>query len=369
MRFALPRSPLLTAVTSAHGIVERRPAVPVLSHLLLEAKQDEITLRATDLDHTFTARIPASVETPGTAIVLVQTLYDALRKTGEVDTLGFFVNEEGSRLTLKAGRSRFNLTILQEATFPEEGAFSAATSFKLATLALKQLIDKTRFSVSTEETRYALNGIYMHTTAEDTVLRAAATDSHRLAVTAVPFKESASLSMILSRKTVTEATKLLDKSEGEVSVSVSAAQIRLDFGNEILTARLVDGEFPNYTRVIPERSTTFFDVDRKKFIESVDRASIIADDTVRIVKLKLQEDLLRIFSVQHELGTAEDEVDVLFKGSTSWEASFNARYLLEAAEHIDGDKIRVYITDALAPVLMERPEDSATSFVVMPMRM
>ncbi|MDR2417089.1 MAG: DNA polymerase III subunit beta [Holosporales bacterium] len=368
MRFTLSRGPLFTAVTSAHGVAERKPAVPVLSHVLLEAAGDQVTLRATDLDHTFVARIEASVEAPGSAIVLAQTLYDALRKTGEVETLDFSIKEEGSSLFVKAGRSRFNLAMLQGVPFPEEGTFTATTSFSLSSTAIKQLLDKTRFSISMEETRYALNGIYLHTNAEGNALCAAATDSHRLAVTSVPCAPQAALSLILSRKTIAEMVRLFDQPKKDVLVEVSPTQIRFDCKDQVLTARLVDGAFPEYTRVIPERGEIFFDIDRRRFIESVDRASIIADETVRIVKLKVQEGILLVSSLQHELGAAEDEVDIAYTGSTPWEAGFNARYLLEAAEHVNGDMVRIYVVDALAPILVESPGNHATSFVVMPMR-
>jgi DNA polymerase-3 subunit beta len=369
VQFSLARAPLLIAAASAHGVVERRPAVPVLSHLLLEAVEDQVVLRATDLDHTFTARIPAAVDLPGSAIVLAQTFYDALRKISSGNTVNFSIEEEGKSLLMKAGRSRFTLALLKDVTFPEEGSFVAATSFSLPVATLKLLIDKTRFSVSTEETRYALNGIYLHTSVEGDALYAVATDSHRLAVASVPFSVSSPLSLILSRKTVVETLKLLEKTEGDVSVNISAVQIRFDFGDRVLTGRLVEGEFPNYTRAIPERSATFFEVNRRAFIESVDRTSIIsADEIVRIVKLKVQETLLRVTSVRQELGAAEDEIDVVCPTPIAWEAGFNGRYLLEAAEHVDGETMRVYVTDALAPIRLESPTEESISFVVMPMR-
>ncbi|MDR1266945.1 MAG: DNA polymerase III subunit beta [Holosporales bacterium] len=369
MHFSLARAPFLVAVTSAHGVVDRRPAVPVLSHVLLEAAGDQITLRATDLDHAFVARIPAAVDIPGTAIVLAQTLYDALRKVNNDNTVHLSIDEEGKTLVLKAGRSRFSLTLLKDVDFPEEGAFAAGTTFSLPSSTLRLLLDKTRFAISTEETRYALNGVYLHTSSEGDALCAVATDGHRMAVVSVPFSAPAPFSLILARKTVVETLKLLEKEEGECTVSLSAAQIRLDFGDRVLTGRLVEGEFPKYARAVPERSESFFDINRRAFIEGVDRISVISsEEIVRVVRLKLCDNLLQLSSVRHEFGAAEEELDVVCPSAISWEAGFNGRYLGDAAEHVDGETVRVYLTDALAPIRLESPEKENISFVVMPMR-
>jgi DNA polymerase-3 subunit beta len=341
--------------------------VPILSHVLLDFRESGLRLKSTDLDHSLTEDIPAEVSTLGTVAVPAAILGDIVRKSSETAALEFSLAEKGSKLIVVAGKSKFELSVLDPGDFPEISSLKGACTFNVKSADLNKLIIRTKFSMSPEESRHNLNGIFLHK--EEDKLKAASTDGHRLSVSemGIDIKESIQ-GMIVSKKTVFEVKKLLDLfQEEEVSVAFTANQIQFSLGNITFISKLVDGTFPDYKRVIPEIIGDFFVVKRADFLEIVDRVAVISDDKVRSVKLELTKNNLSCYVANSKVGSGRDEVEVIYSGQ-GWSAGFNAGYLLDAAQNVHGESLKVYIKESLAPILIIDESEPESLFVVMPMR-
>ena len=270
-------------------------------------------------------------------------------------------------MSIMAGRAKFQLATLPRDDFPIIAEGELPTSFELSADSLKKLIDKTRFAISTEETRYYLNGIFMHVA--DDVLKAAATDGHRLArvTMARPDGAEGMPDVIVPRKCVTELRKLLDEVEGDVEISLSASKIRFDLGYTVLTSKLIDGTFPDYNRVIPTGNDKLLKIDPKSFSAGVDRVATIASEKTRAVKMALERDKITLSVTSPENGTAAEEVSGEYSAS-GFEIGFNARYLLDILAQVEGDTVEVHLADAAAPTLIRENDKAEALYVLMPMR-
>jgi DNA polymerase-3 subunit beta len=274
-------------------------------------------------------------------------------------------------MTLRSGRSTFTLSCLPAEDFPLMSGGSFGHEFQLAAKDLRSLIDRTRFAISTEETRYYLNGIYLHAakSGEVEVLRAVATDGHRLARVELPLPEGAQgmPGVIVPRKTVQEIRKLLDETEGTVRISLSETKIRFDFGDGFLTSKLIDGTFPDYDRVIPSANDKILEVDCKLFAEAVDRVSTISTEKSRAVKLSVERGTLVLSATSPENGTASEEIEVGYNAAPI-EIGFNSRYLLDITQQIEGDGAQFTMADAGSPTIVRDAGDHSALYVLMPMR-
>ena len=369
MKATIERATLLKALSHVQSVVERRNTIPILSNVLLEASADGgMKLMATDLDLQIVEVIGAAVDTPGAITVPAHTLFDIARKLSEGSQVQLSAAE--GKMLIVAGRARFNLQTLPRDDFPVIAEGELPTKFELPAETLKQIIDKTRFAISTEETRYYLNGIFLHVSDDATpVLKAAATDGHRLARVTVPRPEGAEgmPDVIIPRKCVGELRKLLDEVDGSVEVSLSPTKIRFGLGSAILTSKLIDGTFPDYSRVIPTGNDKILKIDPRSFEEGVDRVSTIATEKTRAVKMALDRDKITLSVTSPENGTAAEEVPGDY-ASEGFEIGFNARYLLDILGQIDGDVVEVHLADAAAPTLIRENDTSPALYVLMPMR-
>jgi DNA polymerase-3 subunit beta len=292
-------------------------------------------------------------------------LFDIVRKIPEGSQVELSAAE--GRMQVNAGRARFTLSALPRDDFPIIAEGELPTRFELPAATLRQIIDKTRFAISTEETRYYLNGIYLHVI--DGELKAAATDGHRLARVTVarPDGAEAMPGVIIPRKCVAELRKLLDEVDGTVEVSLSESKIRFGLGNAVLTSKLIDGTFPDYTRVIPTANDKLLKLDPRAFEEGVDRVSTIASERTRAVKMTLDRDKITLSVTSPENGTAAEEVPADY-AAQGIEIGFNARYLLDILGQIDGDTVEVHLADAAAPTLLRENDNAPALYVLMPMR-
>ncbi len=284
MKATIERATLLKSLSHVQSVVERRNTIPILSNVLIEAREDgSIRLMATDLDLQVDESVPANVATPGATTVSAHTLFDIVRKLPEGSQVE--LNAAEGKMQLSAGRARFNLSTLPRDDFPVIAEGELPTRFELPAATLRQIIDKTRFAISTEETRYYLMGIFLHVA--DDALKAAATDGHRLARVTVAKPDGADgmPDVIVPRKCVAELRKLLDELEGTVEVSMSPTKIRFGLGSAVLTSKLIDGTFPDYNRVIPTGNDKLLKLDPKSFAQGVDRVSTIASEKTRAVKM------------------------------------------------------------------------------------
>lgn len=366
MKATIERATLLRGLSHVQSVVERRNTIPILSNVLIEASAEgSLRLMATDLDLQIDETVPAAVDQPGATTIPAHTLFDIARKLPEGSQVELTAAE--GKIKINAGRAKFELGTLPRDDFPVIAEGELPTVFELPAETLKQIIDKTRFAISTEETRYYLNGIFLHVA--DDVLKAAATDGHRLARVTVarPDGAEAMPDVIVPRKCVAELRKLLDEVDGSVGVSLSGSKIRFDLGAAILTSKLIDGTFPDYSRVIPQGNDKILKIDPRSFMQGVDRVSTIATEKTRAVKMALDRDRITLSVTSPDNGTAAEEVPGDY-AAQPFEIGFNSRYLMDILGQVEGDMVEVHLADAAAPTLIRENDKSPALYVLMPMR-
>ena len=371
MKVTLERASLLKSLGHVHRVVERRNTIPILSNVLVQARSGSLTLKATDLDLEVTEAVPADTGQAGATTLPAHTLYDIVRKLPDGAQVSLETAGDTSQLLLRSGRSRFHLQCLPETDFPDLATGDLTHKFTLAAGDLKRLIEKTQFAISTEETRYYLNGIYLHTVEVDghAMLRAVATDGHRLARIEMPAPQGAAgmPGVIVPRKTVAEVQKLVEDLNAEVTIELSATKARFTFGPVVLTSKLIDGTFPDYNRVIPANNDKRLVLERAAFREAVDRVSTISSERGRAVKLSVADGKLTLSVNNPDSGSATEELEVDYD-STPIDIGFNARYLLDIADQLDSDTALMKLADAGSPTLLQDRDGAAALYVLMPMR-
>ncbi|GGA99206.1 DNA polymerase III subunit beta [Allosediminivita pacifica] len=367
----MERSTLLRAVSQAQSVVERRNTIPILANVLIEAEGDTVAFRATDLDIEVLDRAAAMVERAGGTTVSAVTLHEIVRKLPDGAQVVLAEDTTAGRLTVTAGRSNFSLATLPKEDFPVMASSEYASNFSAKAGVLRRLFDKSKFAISTEETRYYLNGVYMHVAdGEDgRALRCVATDGHRLARIDAELLSGAEdmPGVIVPRKTVGELRKLLDDDDADIAVSVSETKVRFATSDITLTSKVIDGTFPDYTRVIPSGNTRKLEVDAGDFAKAVDRVATVSSERSRAVKLQLDEDRLVLSVNAPDSGNAEEEIAVAY-GDEPLEIGFNAKYLLEIASQVDRENAVFLFNSAGDPTLMREGSDTSAVYVVMPMR-
>ena len=366
MKATIERATLLKSLGHVQSVVERRNTIPILSNVLIEAREDgSIRLMATDLDLQVDESVPANVAQPGATTVSAHTFFDIVRKLPEGSQVELSAAE--GKMQVIAGRSRFNLSTLPRDDFPVIAEGELPTRFEVPAATLREVIEKTRFAISSEETRYYLMGIFLHVV--DDQLRAAATDGHRLARITIPRPDGAEgmPDVIVPRKCVQELYRLLEELEGTVEISLSPTKIRFGLGSAILTSKLIDGTFPDYNRVIPTGNDKLLKLDPKSFSAGVDRVATIASEKTRAVKVSLDRDKVTLSVTSPEQGVATEELAADYSAD-GLEIGFNARYLLDILSEIDGDTVEVHLADAAAPTLLRENDKSNALYVLMPMR-
>jgi len=371
MKGTVERAELLKSLGHVHRVVERRNTIPILANVLVRAERSKLAFKATDLDLEVTETIAAEVGPGGSTTVPAHMFYEIVRKLPEGAQIVLESSDDRAMLAIRAGRSRFTLQTLPESDFPDLAAGEMTHSFKLAAADLKRLIDKTQFAISTEETRYYLNGIYLHTagTGKSTLLRAVATDGHRLAQVelAAPAGADGMPGIIVPRKTVNEVQRLIEDANGEVTVELSQAKIRFTLGEVVLTSKLIDGTFPDYGRVIPLGNDKILEVEKKDFEQAVDRVSTIASERGRAVKLSLSGGRLVLSVTNPDSGSATEEFEVVYEADPI-DIGFNSRYLLDIAAQIEGDTAVLKLADPGSPTLIQDKDAKGALYVLMPMR-
>ena len=375
MKLTIERAALLKALSHVQSVVERRTTIPILSNVLLRASGGRLALSATDMDVEIVERVGARVEREGQTTAPAHTLYDIVRKLREGAQVELEMLGGRNEMALRSGRSTFTLACLPSEDFPVMSAGELPHRFVLSAGELRTLIDRTRFAISTEETRYYLNGIYLHATKanEVPVVRAVATDGHRLARVEMTAPEGAAgmPGIIVPRKTVLELRKLVDEGDDEVQIALGETKIRCAVGEAELTSKLIDGTFPDYDRVIPAANDKLLEVDCKSFAEAVDRVSTISTERSRAVKLAIEGGNLVVSATSPENGTAVEELEVRYQ-STPIEIGFNSRYLLDITDQIVGEYVQFLMADAGSPTILRDGASEANGanalYVLMPMR-
>jgi DNA polymerase-3 subunit beta len=371
MKVTVERAALLKSLGHVHRVVERRNTIPILANVLIKAERSKLAFKATDLDLEVAETIAAEVGPGGSTTVPAHMFYEIVRKLPEGAQIVLEASGDRAVLTIRAGRSRFTLQTLPESDFPDLTAGEMTHSFKLAAADLKRLIDKTQFAISTEETRYYLNGIYLHGagTGKAATLRAVATDGHRLAQFELPLPAGAAgmPGVIVPRKTVGEVQRLIEDSEAEVAIELSQGKIRFNIGDTVLTSKLIDGTFPDYARVIPLGNDKELMVNKKEFEHAVDRVSTVSSERGRAVKLSLSNGRLMLSVTNPDSGSATEEIEVEY-GSEPLDIGFNSRYLLDIAAQLDGEAAVLKLADPGSPTLIQDRDSKGALYVLMPMR-
>jgi DNA polymerase-3 subunit beta len=373
MKFKVDRATLLKALAHVQSVVERRNTIPILANVMIAVRDGKLTLTATDMEIAIVEDVAADSVRNGACTAPAATLYEIVRKLPDGAVVELDCPGGDAQLALRAGRYATSLVVLPTDDFPSMTAGTLPHKFALPAQTLRGLIDRTRFAISTEETRYYLNGIYIHQTESDgaKVLRAVATDGHRLARVEEPLPEGAGAmpGVIVPRKTVAELRKLLDEVTGDVDVALSDTRIQFTVGTVTLTSKLIDGTFPEYERVIPRDNDKVLRVGRADFAEAVARVAAISSERSRPVKLSLARDLLVLSASSPEQGTASEELDgdrVTYEAGPL-EIGFQARYLNDITDQIS-NIVEFRFSDGAAPTVVLDSADASALYVLMPMR-
>jgi len=371
MRVTLERSVLLKALNHVQRVVERRNTIPILSNVLMRAEGDELHLKATDLDLEVSEKAAAVVEQAGATTVPAHMFFDIVRKLPDGSEVMLATDPDGTLLNITSGRAKFALQMLPDSDFPDITAGEFSHTFRMPAPQIKKLIDHTQFAISTEETRYYLNGIFFHTIEDEKnlVLRAVATDGHRLARIQLeaPTGSEGMPQIIIPRKAVGEIQKLVEDPDATVTMEVSETKIRLTVGSVIITSKLIDGTFPDYNRVIPQGNDRELKMDRASFAAAVDRVSTISSERGRAVKLAMSDGQVILSVNNPESGSATEELAVAYTAD-AMDIGFNSRYLLDITNQLIGDETTFMLADSGSPTLIMDSAESGAVYVLMPMR-
>ena len=373
MKFSVNSSALLTALQHVHSVVERRNTIPILANVLIEAKDKSISLMATDMDIQVLESIEdkeADITQMGTITTSAQMLYDIVRKLPGNIKVELY-SENSDRLAIKASSSSFALNCLPAKDFPSFPDEDFKNSFQIKSEDLVRLIDKTSFAMSIEETRYYLNGIYMHTVKEDEkiFLRTVATDGHRLSRVdmSLPTGAEEIVGVIIPRKTIMEIRKLLEDTDDSITVSIDDTRIRFSIGKVILTSKLLDGTFPDYSRVIPEKNEKTVMVSNQALSEAVDRVSTVSTEKSRAIKVNVNKGNITVIANNPDQGSATESISIEYDGDEI-EIGFNSKYVLDVARQVKGKSMLIKLSDPVSPTIVIDEEDKHALFVLMPMR-
>lgn len=373
MKLTIDKKSFLKALSHGQGVVEKHTTIPIMSHVLLDAEAGILQLTTTDMDLALVERVEALVELPGKAAVLAHMLHDIVRKMPDNSQIRMELNAEKSQMRIIGGAADFNIACLPAEEFPQIAHAELPHRFKLPAATFRAVLDKSRFAMSTEETRYFLNGIHFHTMkneAGELVLRSVATDAHRLACVEMssPAEASDMPGIIVGRKTINELRKLLNEGDDTLEIGLSDSRIEFLVGNAKLSSRLIDGIFPDYEKVIPRHNDKVAIVNAKEFAQAVDRVATITVDKLRAIKVKVQSNKVLLSAASHEQGAAKEEVPADFPYDEPIEIGFNASYLADVVGQINEEEAQIILSDSNSAVILRGVNDNRAIFVLMPMR-
>jgi|TARA_B100001540_G_scaffold288798_1_gene284290 DNA polymerase-3 subunit beta len=369
MKFNVNQQDLQQALNYCQGVIEKRSTLPILSNVMLEACNSRLTITATDLDLIFIHQIKnIEVIKEGKTTTTSSIMYDIVRKFTSGKKINLSLNDV-SKLQLESEKSIFNLNCISSSEFPLTDENFNENEFVIYSKKLLKLLNKCKFSVSNDETRHYLSGIYFHQTEVDdkNYLTAVATDSHRMSISKVRLEQKINFEpIILPKKTIFQLCSLLDSYDGEVKISNAKSKIKFELDNSILISKLIDGKFPNYIQVIPKNNQKKLEIDLKLFLGSVDRVASVSLDKKDGVKFNLTKDTLNLSVNNTNSGDGSETLAVKFDHDL--EISFNSRYLIDITSQLDGEKIEIFLNDTGSPALIKDPSDFDSIYVVMPMK-
>jgi len=374
MEFKINSTDLLKALSHIHGIVEVRHTLPILSNIILEAKDDKLILSSTNLDIYCSDKIKAEVLQSGEVSVSAVTFFEIIKRLPSGSEVLMIMEEGENEIRLTCGRSKFNLSTLKTDDFPIISDSDLSTNFVLSADELTRIIDKTKFAVSNEETRYYLNGIFLHKAERNSIqfLRAVATDGHRLAQYDIPLPQGAEdiTGIIIPKKTIYELRKVLDDANGDVSVSLNENKIKFSFNDLKVVSKVIDGTFPDYTKVIPQKNDKNFKTNNSDLKNAIDRVSAVAaneESKSKAIKFCIENNSLSLSVESQSKGSANEMIDVNYSGDKV-DIGFNSKYIIDICNEVDGDEISISLSDSISPAIILDKTDENLFFVLMPMR-
>ena len=369
MKFSLNQQDLQKSLNYCQGVIEKRSTLRILSNVLLDASNSMLTITATDLDLIFIHHISnVEISEEGKTTTSSSIMYDIVRKFSAGKKI-IFSSVGDNKIHLGSEKSDFNLNCISSSEFPLMDENFNKNEFLINSKNLLKLLNKCKFSVSNDETRHYLSGIFFHQTQiEDKYfLTAVATDSHRMSISKVRLKDKIDFEpIILPKKTIFQLCSLLEDYEGDVKISNIKSKIKFELNNSILISKLIDGKFPNYVQVIPKENQKKLQVDLKSFLDSVDRVASVSLDKKDGVKFSLTKDILNLSVNNTNSGDGKESLNVKFDHDL--DISFNSRYLIDIASQLDSDQIEIYFKDTGSPALIKDPGDFDSIYVVMPMK-
>ncbi|QVL44759.1 MAG: DNA polymerase III subunit beta [Methylophilaceae bacterium] len=359
------REVLLKPLSNVTGIVERRHTLPILSNLLLEAKDNSIQLTTTDLEMQISLTIKAALQETLSTTISSKKFLDICRSLPE--GIDIDLMSKDSRMTVKAGKSRFNLQTLPAADYPVMTKTNGdAIQIQLPQIQLKRLLKQVEFAMAQQDIRYYLNGLLLEV--NENKLNLVGTDGHRLSFTSATLNKTyEKADVILPRKTVIELIKLLEDNDEEVMIEIATGQVNFAFGDMRLISKVIDGKFPDYHRVIPTAHTNTFTANRQAILTAMQRASILSNEKYRGIRMVLSEDNIKLISTNTEQEEAEEELEISYK-QDSLDIGFNVTYLIDVLNNTQQENINFSFADANSSCLITIPEDNDYKYVVMPMR-
>ena len=369
MKFSVNQQDLQQALSFCQGVIEKRSTLPILANILLDVKDSKLIITATDLDLIFIHDLNnIEILEEGKTTTSSSIMYDIVRKFSSGKKINLTLNDS-NKLHLESDKSIFNLNCIDASEFPLTDENFSENEFQIGSKEFLKLLNKCKFSVSNDETRHYLSGIYLHQTEfeEKNYLTAVATDSHRMSISKIRLNDKINFEpIILPKKTIFQLCSLLDNYDGDVKISNAKSKIKFELKNSILISKLIDGKFPNYIQVIPKNNKKKLEVDLKLFLDSVDRVASVSLDKKDGVKFNLTKDILNLSVNNANSGDGKETIPIKFDDDL--EISFNSRYLIDVASQLDGEKIELFLNDSGSPALIKDPGDFNSIFVVMPMK-
>ena len=369
MKFNINQQELQKSLSYCQGVIEKRSTLPILSNVLLDVSKGNLKITATDLDIIFIHQISnIEILEEGKTTTSSSIMYDIVRKFSPGKKINFS-NPSENKLQLESEKSLFNLNCINASEFPLSDENFNKNEFIIKSKELLKLLNKCKFSVSNDETRHYLTGIFFHQTQVDDkfFLTAAATDSHRMSISKIRLKNKIEFDpVILPKKTIFQLCSILEDYDGDIKISNIKSKIKFEINNSILISKLIDGKFPNYVQVIPKENQKKLEIDLRSFLNSVDRVASVSLDKKDGVKFSLSKDMLNLSVNNTNSGDGKESLVVKFDHDL--DISFNSRYLIDVASQLDGEKIEIYLKDNGLPALIKDPSDFDSIYVVMPMK-
>ena len=370
MKFRILRSKIFKSISHLQGIVDKKNSLPILSNILIEAKNNNLVLSSTDMDISIVEKLNCDILEDGSTTINSQIFYDILRKLDD-DSEIEIISNDGKLLTLRANGSRFSLACLPKEDFPIIEKSNEGDIIKLNSKILFNLIDKTKFAISNEETRYFLNGLYFNIINQDntSLVTLVGTDGHRLAKSSHPLENKVETlsGVIIPKKTIYELSKLLAELDDEIQIIINPSKIIFLIKDLVFISKLIDGSFPDYKRVIPEENNNTLEINREMLLSAVDRVSTVTNEKSPVIKFKLIKDLVNLNTANNENSTATEDLPVNYNGQ-EFEIGFNSKYIMDIVNNLEDQIISINFKDSSSPITAQEKSNPNLVYVLMPMR-